>query len=189
VLASNKNSALQWMPAERLGAVSIEPRLRQWLIGQGLLTARLRAVGGEQFRVRLAEQFSALLDATTRQDLGTTDTAALFREVSLQVGAATWVYAQSIIPDSTLGLFPWLAELGDSPLGETIGSMSGVTRQPYEFAAIPAAHPLALRVLALISERPAEIWARRAMLRLRGAPLIVQELFCPSIGQHASPHA
>jgi chorismate--pyruvate lyase len=157
------------------------------LIGQGLLTARLRAVGGDQFRVRLAEQFSGLLDAATRADLATADNAALFREVSLEVSDATWVYAQCIIPDSTLSLFPWLAELGDAPLGETIGSMSGVTRQPYEFAAIPATYALATRVLALISERPAELWARRAVLRLRGAPLIVQEIFCPSIGQHAGP--
>jgi chorismate lyase len=189
MLESSKNPVLQWMPAERLGAARVEPRLRQWLIGQGLLTARLRALGGEQFRVRLKEQFSGLLDAAARADLATTDTAALFREVSLEVAGATWVYAQCIIPDSTLGLFPWLAELGDAPLGETISAMAGVTRQPYEFAAIPAAHPLATRVLVLISERPAELWARRAVLRLRGAPLIVQELFCPSIGQHASPRA
>jgi chorismate lyase len=151
VLATNENPALVWMPAERLGGACVEPRLRQWLIGQGLLTARLRGVGGVDFRVRLREQYSGLLDITTREDLGTADSAALFREVSLEVGGAPWVYAQSIIPDSTLSLFPWLAELGDAPLGETISSMAGLTRQPYEFAAMPATHALGVRVLALIS--------------------------------------
>ena len=44
----------------------------------------------------------------------------LFRDVEMCCGDNVWVFGQTIVPDSTLCVHPWLAELGDSALGETL---------------------------------------------------------------------
>lgn len=175
---------VEWLPAERLGQVSIDPRLRGWLIGKGLLTARLRAACTGTFSLRLVEQWSGLLQADHRQGLRTEDSAGLFRDVEMSCDDRIWVYAQSIMPDSTLGVHPWLAELGDSALGETLSGLSGFERSAYEFAWLPADHAVARRALHRTGTEPGGLWARRSRIALRGAPLLVQELFLPAI--HAS---
>jgi chorismate lyase len=173
---------LQWMPTERLGSAQIDSRIRPWLIGQGLLSERLRSVGGEGYALKVADEYTAVLTPLQREDLGTASSAALVREVALQMRGKTWVYAQSLIPDATLDQFPWLAELGTSPIGQVMAGISGVERRPYEFVRVPASHPLGRRALEWIEERPEWLWARRALWRLRGLPVLVQEIFCPGIG-------
>jgi chorismate lyase len=174
--------SLQWMPTERLGGAQIETHIRPWLIGQGLLSDRLRSVGGEGYALKVAYEYTASLSPIQRDDLGTQAGAGLFREVCMQVGGKTWVYAQTIIPDDTLNLFPWLAELGEAPIGQVMAGISGLERRPYEFVKIPLSHALARHALEWIDEQPEWFWARRALYRLRGAPVLVQELFCPGIG-------
>src|ERR1700690_4179420 len=93
-------SLMDWLPAERLGQVSIEARLRTWLIGQGLLTVRLRAACKGPFTLRLIDQWTGLLQAGHRQGLRSADTAGLFRDVEMECDGQVWVFAQSIIPDS-----------------------------------------------------------------------------------------
>jgi chorismate-pyruvate lyase len=39
--------SVQWLPAERLGLMTVEPTLRTWLIAKGMLSARVRAACGE----------------------------------------------------------------------------------------------------------------------------------------------
>ena len=92
-----------------------------------------------------------------------------------------WVYAQSIMPDSTLSLHPWLAELGDAALGETLSGLSGFERSAYEFAWLPSGYPVAARALCRTQDSPEGLWARRSRISLRGAPILVQELFLPAI--------
>jgi chorismate--pyruvate lyase len=93
-----------------------------------------------------------------------------------------WVFAQTVMPDSTLCLHPWLAELGDTPLDETLDGLSGVERSSYEYAWLPADHPLAAAALGEADIKPAGLWARRARVALRGAPLLMQEVFLPVAG-------
>ncbi len=175
------NSQVDWMPAERLGQASLDARLRAWLIGNGLLTTRLRAAAPAGFTLRLLDQSSGLLDAGLRQALRAEDRAGLFRDVAMGTGDQVWVFAQSVMPDSTLTAYPWLAELGEAALGETLAGLSGLERSSYEFAWLPAAHHLCARALQDTELRPEGLWARRSRLALRGAPILVQELFLPAI--------
>ena len=175
---------VEWLPAERLGQFSLDARLRVWLIGKGLLTQRLRSACGGNFTLRLLDQWSVVLDAEQKAGLRSDDNAGLCRDVEMGNGVETWVFARSIVPDSTLSLHPWLAELGDASLGETLGSLSGVERSSYEFACLPAEHPIARRALQRDGGRAAGLWARRSRLSLRGAPILVQELFLPALGRH-----
>ena len=88
------------------------------------------------------------------------------------------MFAQTVLPASTLGQYPWLRELGDSPLGEALRQVDEpLEREPLEYAELPAGHPLAeaARVDGGI------LWARRAVYRLGGLPILVQEVFLPEL--------
>ena len=174
---------VDWLPAERLGQAKIEAGVRTWLIGKGLLTQRLKDVCGDKFCLRLIEQNTGLLDASQRAALRCFDTAGLFREVKMYCRDKAWVYARTIMPDSTLSLHPWLAELGDASLGETLAGLTGVERSAYEYAWLPAADPIAVRALKDANSAPAGLWSRRYRCTLHAAPLLIQELFFPNVGQ------
>jgi chorismate lyase len=174
---------VQWLPAERLGQLSMDPQLRSWLIGKGLLTQRLKAVCGERFGLRLVDQWTGLLNAAHQSALRSSDSAGLFRDVEMSREDTVWVFAQTIVPDSTLCTHPWLAELGDSALGETLSGLSGIERSSYEYAWLPVNDAVTARALRDAELKPAGLWARRSRMSLRGAPLLVQELFLPAMGR------
>jgi chorismate--pyruvate lyase len=172
----------QWLPAERLGQLSVDAHIRPWLIGKGLLTERAKAFSGGQFSLRLVDQWSGVLDADYKSALRTADNAGLFRDVEIFHGEKVWAFEQTVLPDSTLCAHPWLAELGDSALGETLSDLSGVDRSSYEYAWLPLEHAATARALRDAEVKPAGLWARRSRVTLRGAPLLMQEIFLPAIG-------
>ena len=182
---ANAVKSIQWLPAERLSQLSVDAHVRPWLIGMGLLTQRMKAVCGERFALRLVDQWTGLLDAAHKSALGRADNAGLFRDVEMFCGEHVWVFAQTIMPDSTLCTHPWLAELGDSALGETLSDLSGLERSSYEYAWLPVEEPVTARALRDADVRPAGLWARRWRVSLRGAPLLLQELFLPALGRGA----
>lgn len=175
--------SIQWQPQERLGQLSMDAQLRPWLIGKGLLTVRLREACGERFGLRLVEQWTGLLSASHKAALRSEDNAGLFRDIEMRCGHTVWVFGETIVPDSTLCLHPWLAELGDAALGETLADLSGVERSPYEYAWLPTEEAVVGRALCDAQIKPAGLWARRARIALRGAPLLTQELFLPAMGR------
>src|SRR5271165_646095 len=175
--------SVEWLPAERFGQATVDAHVRPWLIGKGLLTQRLKAVCGERFVLRLVDQWTGLLDGAHKSVLRTEDNAGLFRDVEMFHGEVVWVFAQTIMPDSTLCAHPWLAELGDSPLGETLSGLSGVERSSYEYAWLPGADAVTVRALRDAQLKPAGLWARRSRVAVRGAPLLIQELFLPAMGR------
>ena len=175
--------SVQWLPAERLGQLSMDAQIRPWLIGKGLLTLRLKAVCHECFALKLVDQWTGLLSAAHRTALRVSDNAGLFRDVEMCCGDKVWVFAQTVIPDSTLCAHPWLAELGDSALGETLSDLSGVERSSYEYAWLPLQEAVTARALRDAEIKPAGLWARRSRVSLRSAPLLIQELFLPVVGR------
>jgi chorismate--pyruvate lyase len=175
--------SVQWLPAERLGQLTMDAPVRSWLIGKGLITLRLKAVCGEHFALRVVDQWTGLLSAAHRSALRSPDNAGLFRDVEMSHGETVWVFAQTIMPDSTLCAHPWLAELGDSALCETLSDLSGVERSSYEYAWLPVEEAVTARALRDAELKPAGLWARRSRVSLRGAPLLIQELFLPAVGR------
>jgi chorismate-pyruvate lyase len=175
--------SIQWVPAERLGQLTMDSQVRPWLIGKGLVSLRMKAVCGERVALRMVDQWTGLLSAAHKSALRSTDNAGLFRDVEMSHGGTVWVFAQTIMPDSTLCSHPWLAELGDSALGETLSDLSGVERSSYEYAWLPAGDAVTARALRDAEIKPAGLWARRSRVSLRSAPLLMQELFLPAVGR------
>ncbi|HEY5263995.1 MAG TPA: chorismate lyase [Steroidobacteraceae bacterium] len=174
---------IQWLPAERLGQLTMDAQLRPWLIGKGLLTQRLKAACPGRFALHVVDQWTGLLSAAHQAALRSKDNAGLFRDVEMFCRDQVWVFAQTVMPDSTLCAHPWLAELGDSALGETLSGLSAVERSSYEYAWLPVRDAVTARALRDAQVKPAGLWARRARVSLRGAALLIQELFLPAMGR------
>jgi chorismate-pyruvate lyase len=181
--SAQKLDSTQWFPAERLGQLAVDARVRPWLIGKGRIALRMQDACGERFSAHLVDQSSGLLSVTLKTCLRVRDAAGLFRDVELRCGEQVWVFAQSVIPDSTLCVHPWLAELGDSLLGERLSVLSGVERSSYEYAWLAADDALSARALRGAEVAPAGLWARRSRVWLRGLPLLTQEAFLPAAGR------
>ena len=180
---ARKTDSTQWLPAERLGQLDVEPRMRSWLIGKGLICQRIKDACGERYAAHLVEQWTGDVSSELKACLKIGDSAALFREVELSCADQVWVFSQSVIPDKTLCAHPWLAELGDCSLGEVLATLTGVERSSYEYAWLRADDPLSARALRGAEVAPPGLWARRSRILLRGAPLLAQEVFLPSIGR------
>lgn len=168
-----------WVPLDRCTA-RVPADLVPWLAEPGLLTARVRAAAGDATRFHMLRLEAAPLPPTLRARLSVDDETGLVREIEFARGSVRWIFAQSVFPDSTVDRYPWLRELGESPLGEALRRVAEVVREPLEYAELAPDHPLAL---AANPEGGARLWARRAVYRLAGAPIVVQEVFLSALGQ------
>jgi chorismate--pyruvate lyase len=160
----------------------VPPLLVPWLAEPGLLTSRVRTQCGADARLSLLRLEPAPMDPGVAHRLGVDDGMCLLREIEFTCGARRWVFAQSVFPQATVKSHPWLRELGDRGLGESLSAVEDVRREPLEYLELPAGHPLAR---AALPGDPADaaMWARRAIYRLCGAPILVQEVFLPALGR------
>lgn len=156
--------------------------LRPWLAEPGLLTARVRAACGEATSLRMLRLVSVPLAPHLRSRLGVDDAGCLLREVEISCGATRWIFAQSVFPESTVERHPWLGELGDNGLGESLVRVADVQREPLEYLELPPTHELARAARGAVDSGGA-LWARRAVYRLEGRPILVQEVFLPGLGR------
>jgi chorismate--pyruvate lyase len=155
--------------------------LRPWLAEPGLLTARVRAACGDAMSLRLLRLERAPLVPRLRNTLGVDDQDCLLREVEIGCGSTRWIFAQSVFPESTVQRYPWLADLGDRGLGESLARVADVKREPLEYVELPNSNELARAALGTL-ESSRTLWARRAVYRLGGWPILVQEVFLPGLG-------
>lgn len=172
-----------WTALDRVEA-QVPPALRSWLAEPGLLTARIRELCGDRMRFRMLGPLrSTPLSDELRVRLGGLDGHGLVREIEFRCLGERLVYAQTVLPDSTVRLHPWLRDLGDSPIGESLRRAGGaLERDPLEYASLPTEHGLALAASDGTGSAPREpLWARRAVYRLDGHPILVQEVFLPAL--------
>jgi len=172
-------AGVAWLSLEACAAHA-PAGLLPWLAEPGLLTARVRASCGAATQFRMLRLEPAPLAASLRSRLAVDDDACLLREIEFACDGQRWIFAQSVFPESTVARYPWLRELGDSPLGEVLRRVADVQREPLEYAQLPADHALGR---AAQPAGGAAVWARRAVYRLAGAPIIVQEVFLPALGR------
>jgi chorismate--pyruvate lyase len=155
--------------------------VRPWLTEEGLLTDRIAAAAGTPATLRLVDERLGFLSREQQDVLAAPAAGCFLREVLLCAHDAPWVFAQTLVPDHTLESHPWLAELGGASLGATLAAVRDVARGAFEFAPLPAAHPLGRRALELAGESADNLWARRSWFALHGRRLLVQEVFLPRV--------
>ena len=165
----------RWLPLRSFNRAELPDRASHWLLNEGSLTEQLVNASGGDFRVQrlrqgwqqplLSEQ--SLLGLPNRQ-------WALVREVILVCFDQPWVYARSIIPQTTLnGPLRHLRRLQSESLGSLIFRQAGLQRSPFELALLP---PMSPYIDASVRQAdPA--WARRSLFTIAGKPLSVSEVF------------
>ena len=165
--------ASQWLQAGEFPMDQVPMGLRRWLDSGGMLTRRLKKSCGPGFRLRLLEQ-----RPTTANEL---NGGGLCREVSLECGPLRAIFARSLIPSITLAICPWLADLAENPLGETLAEKPDMKRSGFSFAIVRPGQPLYTAALPPGAETPPLLYTRRSEFRLDDHPLWVCEVFLPAI--------
>jgi chorismate--pyruvate lyase len=157
--------------------------VQAWLADPGSLTRAVVARCPRRFAVELLRQAAgsampgeaALLAAGRRR-------TALVREVRLNCGRETWVFARTVMPlSSRHGPASALTRLGQRPLGEVLFSDPTTRRLRVEVARITPRHRLFEAATAHLRRAPVEIWGRRTLFEYRGERILVNELFLPAI--------
>lgn len=173
------------MTADSLSEV--EPALRGWISTTGLLTHKLGSATGS-YAVEVELEKPSALSAEEAKLLGCAVQPALLREIELDTEKRACIFARTLIPDSTLRDHPWLADLGDSPLGETLLRRRGdVTRSGFEIAQLDPDDELYAKAASRLVADPEALWARRSVFRIGQAGLLVYEVLLPPIAGFAVP--
>ena len=162
--------------------------MQTWLFHDDSLTARLVAGCTGEFRVEVLRQRYARGQLNEARLLGIPPCqVALLREVYLYCGNERVVYARSIIPLKTLtGKQTRLAHLRNRPLGGFLFSCPSMQRGQVQLAAIRCGDPVYVRAMPAQDTNGKDLWGRRSVFRLNGKPLIVAEIFLPTINNAAS---
>ncbi len=172
-----------WMSQEALLKMPISSELARLIVRAGSLTESLRAVSSSSFSVQVLRQETRSLSEFSDHLLADRSGSGLLREVYLVSDGRPAVFAQTLVPGGTLRAHPWLAGLGDEPLGQQLFAHPDLERRPFDYACLTQADQLAQQALAGLGKAaafPDELWARRRLFLLSGHPVSVNEVFFPA---------
>lgn len=168
--------------------LSCDPALRSWLHNHGSLTQRIQQ-RCEKFTVlpvrsglaRIAFDEAALLGIAPHS-------LAYSREVFLYADGKPVVFAHSTCaPQHLRGAWRAMRGLGNRSLGSLLFTHPLVARQPLHYRALHGSHRLYQRASGMLKNPPPILHARRSLFHLHGAPLLVTEVFLPSILPLSAP--
>jgi len=159
-----------WRQYRNVPAWILPQAWRTWVLDKGSLTKRLINASQGDFAVRVVFQGWAYPSLDEAEALGIPcRRKALIREVELLCFGEPWVQARSVIPNSTLtGQERQLRYLGNRPLGAFLFKSRTMRRK-------------AIEVAALNAQGNIPVYGRRSVFLLHEKPLLVSELFLPSV--------
>lgn len=173
------NPPLTWHPAP----LSAPANLRWWLTHQASLTRLLQA-HCEHFRVEPVFQAlaTACIDELNVMNLSRRN-QVLVREVYLRCDEIPVVFAHSIVKKEHLrGAWRGLSRLGNRSLGTMLFTNPLIQRTPLTYRKLKPHHPLFERACKQLPlAHPANLWARRSLFTLLQQPILVTEVFLPTI--------
>lgn len=112
----------------------------------------------------------------------------MVRQVQLLCNRQPWIFARTVIPGTTLsGTQRRLAHLGNKPLGALLFADKSVERGRLEVACITpgqAIYDIATRDLKN-ADKP--LWGRRSIFYRDDKPLLVSEIFLPTVVASSCP--
>lgn len=174
----NPSQFSRWLPTP----LSISPQVRGWLQNRGSLT-RLLQLRCKDFHVEPVFQSLATASEDELAVLGLRSRElAHVREVYLYCGKIPVVFAHSVVARKNLrGAWCGLSNLGNKSLGTMLFTNPVVKRTPLQFKKLNSDHPLFHRVCLDLQVTPHSLWARRSLFSLHDQPILVTEVFLPSI--------
>ena len=172
-----------WRRKSQLRKALIPNTVADWLFDSGSLTGRIVEACDGRFRVEVLQQGWQVPMRNESQRLGIRNgRIALVREVYLYCNDTPWVFARTVIPRSTLtGTQRYLAHLGNKPLGAALFSDPSMERDELEVSCLAAGQSLFATATQKMRDIPACIWGRRSIFRVGDKPLLVAEIFLPTL--------
>lgn len=172
----NVNNTTTWRPLE--SCEGLPGHVEDWLAEPGSLTARVRARCAERFRFSVIDQRYED-DVAVFADLEPSRTFC--REITMGCGEVPLVFARTRVPAATLAAYPWLGELGGTPLGTRLFDEPGYMRGRFLVARLVRGDALYDYIACNVTPLEAEIWARAARVELKGKPFEICECFLPGL--------
>ena len=156
-----------WFSAEAFAEQQVSPLIAAALQCEGLLTLALQEAYGLPSSVELRG------NSNWEDEHGNT---GLRRDVLIKAGGTVRLVAATLMPHAVLARYPWLATMGNNPLGEMLEKHDAHQRGEFEYRQLRA---------ELIFPFPAEpvalLWARRYQFFLAEGHLLVTEIFFPDV--------
>ena len=170
-----------WLKTDCLSN-SIAADAQDWITTESSLTIRVKELG-IAFSLEVLNQSQVPLSSSQQKTLCTKDTSALVREVLLKQANIPVIYAQTIMPISTVtGTEKMLAELGDQPLGQVLFQSPQATRGEIEFSEVTENSDLGQYIKTVLKqESQTKTYIRRSQFQLNHKPLLVCECFLPAL--------
>lgn len=171
-----------WQTLDHADFSAIEKRTKDWIQCESSLTVRIKELG-IAFNVEVLNQCHQPISDALKSKLATQDNQALFREVLLKQGDVPLIYAQTIMPESTItGTEKMLSELGNQSLGQVLFQSPQAIRSGLEFSEVVKQTELALFIEQRLEQTMLEpCYIRRSLFHLNHKPLLVCECFLPSL--------
>jgi len=134
----------------------------------GLFTEYLRALNRGSVGVELVRQGPCA-------DRGSN--ATVRRDVVIRVGETTAAIASTLVEQAVIDRYPWLANLGSKPIGETLESNVSAVRSGVLYQAVEQQSPWHANFAADVQT----LWARRYRYTFDGGELCIAELISDSV--------
>lgn len=155
---------------------------QDWIASESSLTTKIKELG-IAFSVQLLHQTTVTLTEKHKALFNVGDKQALIREVLLKQGDAALVYAQTVMPLSTVtGTEAILAELGNQSLGQVLFQSKQATRGDIEYTEITSNSKLGEFITNNLNQIiDSCCYMRRSTFHLNNKPLLVSECFLPKL--------
>ncbi len=156
----------------------LTPDIFALLAHRGSLTQRFKEVMGVTPRLTRLKQKREFLPVEEREFLPVCAREyALVREIKMSKGTADWMFARTVIPNSTLsGPAKRIGNLKDQPIGKILFGRNGAQRMSLQLE-LTSQFPEGLLNLGVKPEHP--LWKRQSIFQFDSGPILVTELFLP----------
>lgn len=177
----------QWQSPKAGDLSHISASLKNWLLDEGSLTARLKAQCSD-FSVKVIGEKKQLCSSDEACSFIKAGEEILVREVLLYCDNIPQVFARSLLPLTSLtGEGQALENLGTQPLGQVIFNNPSLQRQRLEVSSFDCSSSVAKLAQQLVDKASVDLdspnellWGRRSIFMLESKPLMVAEVFLPS---------
>jgi chorismate--pyruvate lyase len=171
-----------WYSSDQKQQNISDSNAESWICSDRSLTVKIQELG-IAFSVELLNQVDQPLTQSIKSLLAVDDSSALFREVLLKQGDKPLVYAQTIMPNSTVtGTESILSGLGNQSLGQVLFKSPQTQRSGIEFSIVEPDSQLGQYIEQQLQQPIQEAcYMRRSVFHLNGKPLLVCECFLPAL--------
>lgn len=169
---------IEWKPFSFFQA-SIPATLQPWLNHAGSFIERLETVGITHPEIRILQQDWQIPEPDECDDLNTKE-KALVREVFILTEKKIWMFARTVFSKGILDEKKSLLSLGKNTLGSILFQDKTIKRGELNIGRCCAGMPLYDKSIALLTEAPPTLWARRSLF-YSNEKLLLTEVFLPDL--------